>query len=929
MNTRRAKSIAVIIAWLLVMTYLAYYSGRVFGVLTYDETQLMPSNIEPIIVSNIVNRYIGSSNETTLIVVIKLNGSGSIWGRLGYVGNVVDSIDAPNISLVDLITVYNDVYSRYNESINNATNEIMSNVTQSTWNLYWSLNNQCRAVISINREYYSMVSDISRKIENELNATLNYDQLLYQEIGSYYLRNYPNASLDTLFLLTTRDYINEYGYNPYVYELANKTLKQLKGLLGPSPTPYQLIRANVTGLLLNNYEEIIRQKYPGLYSVSNVAGYVYQKLVEEGVNETTLKLAALIGPNANINLLRLLITQEFVNETPVLLKPYIYQLACNNNTSVVISVIDEVRNGITTVLMQQYPPPNILNLPDNLTQKFLNGIYAVAFIILPNNYEDYVYNLLVRKDWVYPVSTGVILYELEKIVTSDVNIIDKTTAILVFVTMISMLGTLIGPIVSLTALGLSYLASLGLLYGWAVNFRLYYLTVYMIAPIIFGIGVDYSMLILSRYLEERIRGFSKDEALRITLSRVRPTILTSASVVGFGLGSFAISRYGYIQDIGIGFIIAVSLTLIATAIVLPEAIRLLGDLVLWPMGLRAKSVELRTAFLSRMARFAVRRPKTVLVVFLAITIVALIYLVTTISITTDPVQVMPNTPAKIGLSILINHFRNYDYSTAYLVVYGNETSALALLKSVEGQNYVINAFMSYNGTNLYIITVTVNQQSLSDKLIPIYISLRELANEISREYGVKVLVGGSPSYKYYFVLGFEREYYGLILYVMIAINVVILTIYMRSVMIPLRLVSTVLMSITWSLALTTAVFQGLMGVKTYWLLPVILISLLLSVGTDYDLFIISRFREEIINGYSDDEAIVRAVEFTGPVVTGAALVLAMAFASLALSSIYILKQVALAVASSVIIDSFLVRPLLVPAIIVLLGKYNWWPFNQK
>lgn len=113
-------------------------------------------------------------------------------------------------------------------------------------------------------------------------------------------------------------------------------------------------------------------------------------------------------------------------------------------------------------------------------------------------------------------------------------------------------------------------------------------------------------------------------------------------------------------------------------------------------------------------------------------------------------------------------------------------------------------------------------------------------------------------------------------------------------------------------------------------MPVILISLLLSVGTDYDLFIVSRFREEINNGLSDKDAIVRAVEVTGgPVVTGAALVLAMAFASLALSSIYILKQVALAVASSVIIDSFVVRPLLVPAIIVLLGKWNWWPFYNK
>ncbi len=92
-------------------------------------------------------------------------------------------------------------------------------------------------------------------------------------------------------------------------------------------------------------------------------------------------------------------------------------------------------------------------------------------------------------------------------VTSDVNIIDKTTAVLVFATMIAMLGgTLIGPVMSLTILGLTYLSSLGLLYNWAIHFKLYYLTVYMIAPIIFGIGVDYSMLMLSRYLEERVKG---------------------------------------------------------------------------------------------------------------------------------------------------------------------------------------------------------------------------------------------------------------------------------------------------------------------------------------------------------------------------------------------------------------------------------------
>ncbi|WP_243671500.1 MMPL family transporter [Vulcanisaeta sp. JCM 16161] len=798
MTLRKAVSIAVIVIWLIIMIYLARYSLSVFNVLTYDETQLMPSNIEPVIVNNLVNKYIGTSNETTLVVVIKLsnNETSNIEDRLNYVNNVVNYVDEPGITITDLLTAYNSVYKIYNETINNVAEGIINNESSTVWSLYWSLNNECSLIMRLNREYYSMVYNISGEVSGEFNATINYAQLLYYEIENYYLRNYPNASLSTLFKLTTRNYELRYGqYDSYINELANESLIQLINRIGDNPSPYTLISENISGILFTNFENIIQREYPGI-DLYNITGYVYDQLINDKVNQTNLEIAILPGPNANINLLRLLLMREYINNTPQVLAPYIYQLACNDNESIVYAVLNDLRSSVTKALTQEYPPPSILDLPDNLTQRFLNGTYTVAFITLPGNYEDEVYDLLIRKDWVYPVSTGVILYELEKMVTSDVNIIDKTTAILVFVTMIAMLGTLIGPVISLAILGLTYASSLGLLYDWAIHFKLYYLTVYMIAPIIFGIGVDYSMLMLSRYLEERIRGLSKDEALKVVLTRVRPTILTSASVVGLGLGSFAISRYGYIQDIGIGFIIAVSLTIVATAIILPEIMRVLGDGVLWPMGLRAKSVELRTAFLSRMAKFAVNRPKTIVAIFLAITALALTYLVLSIKITTDPVQVMPNTPAKVGLTLLINYFRNYDYSTAYLVVYGNKTAAIALLNAVKKQNYVINAVLTYNGSNLYIITATVNQQSLSDKLIPIYLSLKEVANEVSREYGVNVLIGGSPSYKYYFVLGFEREYYGFIIYLMITINIVILTIYMRSVMIPLRLVATVLMSIT-------------------------------------------------------------------------------------------------------------------------------------
>ncbi len=592
MISRKTISIMIIVIWLITMIYLARYSLNVFNVLTYDETQLMPSNIEPVIVNNLVNKYVGTSNETTLVVVIKLNGNGTtdIENRLNYINNVIKDVDAPDITVADLLTAYNDVYTIYNETISNATSEVINNESSDVRSLYWSLNNECSSIIQLNGEYYSMVYNISNMVSGEFNATINYAQLLYYEIENYYLRNYPNASLITLFELATRNYELKYGqYNQYIEVLANETLNQLINKIGKDPSPYTLISENISGgILLTNYENIIQREYPGI-ELNNITGYVYDLLINDNVNQTYLRIAILLGPSTNINLLRLLLMQEYINNTPQILIPYIYQLACNNNASIVNTVLNNLRSNVISALTQEHPPPSILDLPNNLTQKFLNSTYTVAFITLPGSYEDEVYDLLIRRDWVYPVSTGVILYELEKMVTSDVNIIDKTTAILVFATMIAMLGTLIGPVISLTILGLTYISSLGLLYNWAVHFKLYYLTVYMIAPpIIFGIGVDYSMLMLSRYLEERVRGRNKDNALRIVLTRVRPTILTSASVVGLGLGSFVISRYGYIQDIGIGFIIAVSLTIIATAVILPEIMRVLGDGVLWPMGVKGK-----------------------------------------------------------------------------------------------------------------------------------------------------------------------------------------------------------------------------------------------------------------------------------------------------------------------------------------------------
>ncbi|KUO86645.1 MAG: hypothetical protein AT709_00055 [Caldivirga sp. MG_3] len=240
-------------------------------------------------------------------------------------------------------------------------------------------------------------------------------------------------------------------------------------------------------------------------------------------------------------------------------------------------------------------------------------------------------------------------------------------------------------------------------------------------------------------------------------------------------------------------------------------------------------------------------------------------------------------------------------------------------------NFTKSINVAYNSSSMIILKVTTSYTALSDRLIPVYLDLAKVARQVAELYGVKVFVGGDAANKYYFVSVFERQFYGEIALLIIALNIIILSIALRSIVIPLRLLATVMMSMAWALAISQVVFYRVLGIETYWLMPIILYALLTSVGTDYDIFIVSRIREEVIKGRDDPDAILVAVENTGPIVTGAAMVLAMAFMSLMASQLYILREIGFTVGLSVLIDAFIIRPAVMPVIMVLAGKYNWWP----
>jgi RND superfamily putative drug exporter len=153
---------------------------------------------------------------------------------------------------------------------------------------------------------------------------------------------------------------------------------------------------------------------------------------------------------------------------------------------------------------------------------------------------------------------------------------------------------------------------------------------------------------------------------------------------------------------------------------------------------------------------------------------------------------------------------------------------------------------------------------------------------------------------------------------------VVLLIVLSSLLLPIFAVLSVLMSIVWTLAATAVVFQASFGYGLLFITPMILLVLLLGIGMDYNIFILTRIREESSKGKPLNEAIIHAIEQTGGIITAAAIILAGSLGALMLSSNLLLKELGFAFSFSILIDALVVRTYLVPAVMSVMGKWNWY-----
>jgi RND superfamily putative drug exporter len=226
-----------------------------------------------------------------------------------------------------------------------------------------------------------------------------------------------------------------------------------------------------------------------------------------------------------------------------------------------------------------------------------------------------------------------------------------------------------------------------------------------------------------------------------------------------------------------------------------------------------------------------------------------------------------------------------------------------------------------------LLTVVLKQQPEAATSVNFIPTLRNEVAEAKTTQpalaGSTILVGGSTASLYDLSLSLSGQFNNIELIVVIGIFVVLM-IVLGSILLPAFAIVSIAMSISWSFAATVLVFGVWLGKPILFLIPLILFVMLMGLGMDYNVFILTRIREEVHKGKGTENAVVDAVDWTGGIISALALIMAGAFGSMMLSSNTMLQEFGFALSVAILLDAMVVRTYIVPAAMMLMGKRAWW-----
>ena len=525
---------------------------------------------------------------------------------------------------------------------------------------------------------------------------------------------------------------------------------------------------------------------------------------------------------------------------------------------------------------------------------------------------------------------GAVTKAINEQIESDIIRAEIVAVPIVIILLLFVFGSLVAAGLPLFVGGLAIVGSFFVIWVASQFTDVSIFSLNLITGLGLGLGIDYSLLVVNRFREERAAGNDVQTAVINTVASAGKTVVFSGLTVALVLVSMAFFPQYFLQSFALAGVSVVTLAVIGAAIAVPAQLNLLGDRVNKLRVIKRDLTPKDTGTWEKIARFTMRRPLPILFV----TVIALASL---FSLSSQVVfgqvddRVLPkDNPAHVASDLLRERFEGRESSPIEILVQGSDSEIQQYINDVKEQENIVRVAIvpTEENTDWVRINAIADIETRSPEGLDLIVSLRSIETELD-----EVLIGGGAAFYTDSQQGIEGALPIAAIWVFIT-TFIILFLFTGSVLIPLKAIVLNVLSLGATLGLVSWIFQN--G-ELQWLLgeysvtgtidtsSVVMIALVaFGLSMDYELFLLSRIKEQHDAGYNTVNSVALGLQRSGRIITAAALILAVTFGAFASSGVSIMKMLGLGIAFAILLDATVVRGLLVPAIMRLMGSANWW-----
>jgi RND superfamily putative drug exporter len=562
---------------------------------------------------------------------------------------------------------------------------------------------------------------------------------------------------------------------------------------------------------------------------------------------------------------------------------------------------------------------------------------------------------------------SVIYSDMESVSDQDLHAVELVTLPIAMIVLFLIFGSVAAALVPVLMAPIAVTISLAEIYfiGHRIDMSIFVFNTTSMLGL--GVAIDYSLFMVNRFREELRLDRDLETAVGNTVATSGRAILVSALVVSVGFYGLTFSGVSMLSSLGIGGSIVTVMSLLVALTLLPAVLGILGPRINW-LSLIPTRMSTGQAW-HRIAMAVMRRPWTVIGAVAAIVVVLALPAFHLRPGIPGPEILPPSVDSRAGNDLLNAHLGIASTSPVMVTVERNigtaprtfRDAAFALLdracsspvvagisgvpvadspRQIQSCTAALNGLQNAGDAQLSRGEAFAAKHRIG--LLSIYLNVD--ASSSTAENFVTFLRHGAPVPGYQLYVGgqtagqmdFDNYLYSRFPFVAIFVILVIyfvLVIAFRSVLLPLKAVLMNVFSILVAYGVVVFAFQdgrlsGVLGFTPVGnvdsIVPPLLFCVLFGISTDYEVFLLSRVQEEFRRTGNNEESVARGLEVTGRIITSAAVVMIVVFGAFSFARLVVIKEVGLGLAVAVLIDSTLIRAMLVPATMRLLGRWNWW-----